>query len=197
MFLKKGETLSTKMQSQLKSAFNKIKQEIDDHRQSINENTNEIQTNHEYLNVIDAKVDRLSQKIEEFELLMQQITQSESLKQIASAQYTLNSHMSYPQLTEIEYNLLSLLFNASQNDYMTYAFIAVELEITEQKAVESVNGLLAKGIPVLRRFVAPEIVAVYLSPEFKLQRDLAFSQQHFSTQHFAALRNQVSLQSFF
>ena len=56
MFLKKGETLSTKMQSQLKSAFNKIKQEIDDHRQSINENTNEIQTNHEYLNVIDAKV---------------------------------------------------------------------------------------------------------------------------------------------
>ncbi|MBI5392405.1 hypothetical protein HZA96_00925 [Candidatus Woesearchaeota archaeon] len=193
MFLKKGETLSiTNMQSQLKLAFNKVKQEIDDHRQSINENTNEIQTNHEYLNAIDAKVDRLSQKMEEFALLLRQLTQSESLKQIASAQYTLRSQLLHQQLTETEYNLLSLLFNANQNDYMTYAFIAAELEISEQDVVETVNGLLSKGIPVLKKFVTPELIAVYLSPEFKMQRDYAFSQQHFST-----LRNQVSLQSFF
>jgi len=54
----------------LKKAFNTIKEEFEEHLGSINENTNEIQANYEYLCNIDSKIDKLNEKIEEIQLFI-------------------------------------------------------------------------------------------------------------------------------
>jgi len=61
-----------------KKSFNKnlnhilsaVREELDDHRESINENTTEIQTSHEFLAQLDDKLDKLAVRIDELTLLV-------------------------------------------------------------------------------------------------------------------------------
>ena len=48
-----------------KVSFSKIKEELDVHLDSINENTNEINANFEHILKVEQKVDKLSEKFEE------------------------------------------------------------------------------------------------------------------------------------
>jgi predicted nuclease with TOPRIM domain len=48
----------------LKHSFGKVKEELDEHLEAINNNTNEIQTNFEYLTELESKVTKLNEKVE-------------------------------------------------------------------------------------------------------------------------------------
>ena len=61
--MKKGVLSSTiGAAERLKGVFSDVKEELEDHLTAINENTNEISANYEYLCEIDSKMDKLNER---------------------------------------------------------------------------------------------------------------------------------------
>ena len=58
------------LKSSLNKAFEQVKEQFEDHLESINENTNEIQGNFEYLCELDRKIDKLSEQVEQLNMLI-------------------------------------------------------------------------------------------------------------------------------
>lgn len=68
---------------ELKDAFSSIKDEFDDHLSAINGNTVEIKENDERLNLLDLKIEKLSEKIESvYMMLSQTLNQKDRFKDI-------------------------------------------------------------------------------------------------------------------
>ena len=56
------------MTDEVENKLNLIRQELDDHLQSINENTSEMQAFFDYLQEIELKIDKLTQRVEQSQL---------------------------------------------------------------------------------------------------------------------------------
>ncbi|GAF77674.1 unnamed protein product, partial [marine sediment metagenome] len=52
-------------------ALKTIKKEFEEHLQAINENTNEIQSNYEYLSKIENKINKLTERLDQIQLFLQ------------------------------------------------------------------------------------------------------------------------------
>lgn len=130
----------------LKEAFKKIKTELDDHLQSINENTNEIQANFEYNIKLEEKIEKLNEKLEELMI----IKPKKEHKKI--------------KLTLREQEVFLILYTT--NDYVNYAQIARKLGFTTQLTSSYCTNLIEKGIPILKRYVNKQ-AQVKLDPGFK------------------------------
>lgn len=131
-----------------------FREEFDDHLDAINENTNEIQTNYEYLCTLDTKIEKLAEKIDSLMLVLGQ-TQAKS----GHAQYTILP------LTHREQELFLVLYTHEQG-FLSYAEIARKLGFTVQMVEQYVTSLIQKGIPLMKRF-QNNVVYVSLDPEFR------------------------------
>ena len=58
---------------QLKSAFSTVKEEMEEHLQSINENTSELQQNSDHLIELENKINKLEQRMGEIHLMLGKI----------------------------------------------------------------------------------------------------------------------------
>jgi len=136
----------------LKKAFNTIKEEFDEHLSSINENTNEIQANYEYLCNIDSKIDKLNEKIEEIQL---------SIKHLANEKIADDNKKPAPNhifLTTREKEVFLALYTmAEEKGPITYKTIARRIGLTEFMAREYVTNLIEKGIPVIKKYLNQEV----------------------------------------
>jgi predicted nucleic acid-binding Zn-ribbon protein len=54
----------------IKKAFDKVKEEMTDHLDSINSNTNEINANSTYIKELEKMIQKLNEKIDNFEILL-------------------------------------------------------------------------------------------------------------------------------
>ena len=59
-----------KVNDSLKLSFKKIKQELDSYLDTINQNTNEIQSNYEFLIELDKKIENISDRLDEITMLV-------------------------------------------------------------------------------------------------------------------------------
>ena len=55
----------------LRHEFAKIREEFEEHLQAINENTNEISANYEYICEIEIKLDKLSERVDNLQMYLQ------------------------------------------------------------------------------------------------------------------------------
>ena len=63
----------SQLHHQLKSAFSTVKEEMDEHLESINDNTTEIQENSDRLVELENKIDKLESRMEEIHLMFRQV----------------------------------------------------------------------------------------------------------------------------
>ena len=61
----------TRLNKMFRYEFTKIRHEFEEHLQAINENTNEIYANYEYICEIESKMDRLSERIDNIQLFLE------------------------------------------------------------------------------------------------------------------------------
>jgi len=145
----------------LKKAFNTIKEEFGEHLSSINENTNEIQANYEYLCNIDSKIDKINEKLEELQLFMNHIVANDDKKQDKEQVY---NHIF---LTTREKEVFLALYTmAEEKSPITYKRIARRIALTEFMVREYIINLIEKGIPVIKKYVNHE---VYLNIDQKFR----------------------------
>jgi helix-turn-helix protein len=124
------ETIS-KMNSGLKNSFEKVKEEFNDHLDTINQNTNEIQMLYSYLSEIDSKIEKLSERLDELSFTKENVTLEQKFD---------------IQLTTREEEIFLALYTATKP--MTTKEIAHFLGLTEELVNIHVYKLISKSIPI-------------------------------------------------
>lgn len=137
----------------LKGAFERIKKEMNDHLEAINQNTVEIENNFEFLEKLEAKIDKLNEKIEE---LAMAVNAKNSCNETEREKIRLSGR---------EQEIFLLLYTSEE--FLNYADIAKRLGLTEVLVGNYINSMVERGIPLLKRY-ANRQPSVMLEPEFRV-----------------------------
>ena len=132
-----------------------IREELDEHLEAINNNTNEIQSNFEYLQELDKKVEKLSEKMDEILMVLKGSSEQKSFE--------------VKELTKREKQVFQAFYTLIHDhpEGVTYVQIAHKLGISTGLVANFVTNLLEKGVPVKK---------VYHNNNVHLLLDEEFSQ---------------------
>ncbi len=131
----------------VRKAFKSVKAELDDHLDSINQNTSEIQANQCLLAELEAKIEKLSERLDEFELMIN----PERARKLDV------------RLTPREQEVFMMLY---LNKEAALKDIARRLGFTENMVSMYLLNITSKGIPV-RRELVDDVLVFSLDSEFK------------------------------
>jgi biotin operon repressor len=135
MFGKKKEDFSQLelLDKKIRSAFGAIKEEMDDHLTSINENTDETQIQSERVNELENKFEKLQEQIEEMHLLISNMA--------SQKEFT---------LSDSEKSVFMVLYAVEQTP-LSFADISMRTGLTELTVKAHIFSMINKGIPILER----------------------------------------------
>tara|TARA_Y100000310_G_C20621722_1_gene783703 strand:+ start:987 stop:1535 length:549 start_codon:yes stop_codon:yes gene_type:complete len=141
------------VKNQIGSSLKEIKEELDEHLISVNQNTNEIQTNYEYLCELDSKIEKLKERLDEITVFLG-ISHPKSDYKISP-------------LTKNEKEVFLVLYTrGEEKDYLTYKEIARYLALSKELVMNYITNIIEKGIPIIKRY-ADNKVYIKLDPNFK------------------------------
>ena len=142
----------------LKSEFAKIRNEFEEHLQSINENTNEISANYEYICEIERKIDQLSERVDGLQMYAESSSNIETAKK---------NNFDVKRLNRREQDVFLVIYTLEEErGSLTYDDIAKKLNMSEQLAGSYVTSLIEKGVPIIKRYINSKPY-LRLDPEFK------------------------------
>lgn len=132
---KKLKTEVENLKIMLTDSLKKTTGEFDQHLDSINENTNEIQANYEYLCELDKKIQKLSERLDGL-----QHTYAESEKPVIKP------------LTVQEKRVFKKLLYAKKP--LSYEEIAETLNANPSLVATYITSLIEKGVPVVKKYLS-------------------------------------------
>ena len=132
----------------MQKEFTAIRKMLEEHLSSINENTAEIQSLFDFLQELEVKVDKLSQRLDQAQL---------------------NSGLSSSKpviapLNHLERKIFLVLY--TEESSLTYAEIAEKANLSPSIIPECISSLIQKGIPFRRSFFENQLF-LGLDPQFK------------------------------
>lgn len=128
----------------LSQVLEAVREELDDHRESINENTTEIQTNHEFLAQLDEKMNKLTARIDELTLLVKGKQEDKNVK--------------VKSLTKREKQVFQAIYKiGAMSPFITYRDIAKALSTSEALVAQYVANIVEKGVPVVKRYSSSRV----------------------------------------
>ena len=135
------------LESGIKKSFDSVKIELEDHLESINHSTREIQSIYDYLSELDAKIEKMNERIDELHMVMSpEIEERNSIS-----------------LTNREQEVFMVLYSEEK---IILKEIAKKLGFTEEMVNKYIYNLISKGIPVLRAY-NNETVSFSIDLKFK------------------------------
>ena len=132
-----------KIKKFLHNSVSSINHEFEEHLDSINENTNEIQANYEYLCEIDNKINKLNEKIEEIQLILSKLTGKKLELQ--------PNHTQIEPLTKSEQKIFLVIYTEERP--ISYMEISKRMNTPLTLVREYVTNLIEKGVPVQKTYV--------------------------------------------
>ncbi len=155
----RGASLEIKQLNKvLRAELTKIKHEFEEHLQAINENTNEISANYEYICEIENKLDKLSERVDQIQMYL------ESNPDIAISK---RNNFDVKRLNRREQEVFLVIYTLEEEKgSLTYKDIAEKLDIPEQLAGSYVTSMIEKGVPIIKRYINSKPY-LRLDPEFK------------------------------
>jgi len=148
----------SRLNKSLKGEFIKIRNEFEEHLQAINENTNEISANYEYIAEIESKVEKLSERVDNLQMF---------LEANCNVSFAKKSDFDVKKLNRREQEVFLVIYTLEEEkESVTYADIAERLGISEQLAGNYVTSIIEKGVPIIKRYINSKPF-LRLDPEFK------------------------------
>jgi hypothetical protein len=139
----------------VKDSFKKIKEDNEVLLDGINQNTNEIQSNYEFLCRLEAKVDLINEKVEALQIRLTEIDESTEEKEERI------------DLTYEEKKIFLVIYKYSTNKkFLTYSETAKKLNIPISMARFYVTNLIEKNVPIIKKYRNREVF-VGLDDEFR------------------------------
>jgi hypothetical protein len=115
-----------------------IKKELDEHLSTINENTNEMQANYEFLMELDSKIAKLNERLDQMQMLLDPTCKKDEA--VCSS-----------PLTKREQEVFLIIYTA-KGSLLTYADIARRTGLPETLVESYVTSLMVKGIPITKTY---------------------------------------------
>lgn len=129
----------------IRSIIKELKEELEDHLTTINENTNEVQSNYEYLNEIDQKIDKINSRLDQIQLFLQDNSNFQVEKEPV---------FDIQELTNKEKEVFLILYTLEeQSKGVTYSEIAKKLMLTETLVGNYILNMIGKGIPIIKCYI--------------------------------------------
>jgi len=156
-FFLRGKSLGlVLLNKKLRGELDVIKQEFEEHLQAINENTSEIASNFEYVSEIEAKLDRLSERVDQIQMFLE----SNSGMQVAR-----KHNFDVKRLSRKEQKVFLVIYTLEEEKgNLTYGDIAEKLGISEHLTASYITSLIEKGVPIIKRYINTK-------PHFRLDPD--------------------------
>ncbi len=124
-----------KMDAGVRKAFAAVKEEMNAHLETINQNTNEVQSCYEYLAELDAKLGKMAERLDELE-------------------FSLHPEQRFDDsvaLTPREQEVFMVLYTA--DDPVTASEVGRRLGFTVEMVEQHLFSVMGKGVPILKTFV--------------------------------------------
>lgn len=138
--------------SGIKNSFDEsleeIRFELDEHLDSINQNSTEIQANYEYLEELNKKIDKLTSRLDELSTIFQ---------------HNINKDQK-TQFTDHEKEVFVVLYTAQEP--LSYEEIAARAALPLYLVEDIVTALKLKQVPIIKRTFAGKVLLV-IEEKFK------------------------------
>lgn len=141
----------------LREAFSQVREEFDDHLAAINENTNEIQSAHEYISEVDAKLEKLNSRLEKIEIFLSKV---KGFEMEEKRRYDIKP------LTKREKEIFLVLYTKANDRHMSYLDIARMTGLTEDLVSTYLSSIKRKGVPIVKKFINSK-ASISLDSAFK------------------------------
>ena len=134
-----------------------LREELDDYREALNENTNEIQSNYEYVCQLDEKLNKLNEKLELILSIIAKKEEQETPKKFTIA-----------PLTKKEKEVFAALYTICEEEgnKVTYKRLSERSVFSETLFSYYITSFLAKGIKLTKKY-EEGIVILSLDPAFR------------------------------
>jgi ribosomal protein S25 len=149
-------SLSQSANEKFKQLISQFEEALDEHLISINDNTDEIQSNYAYLSELDNKIAKLNEKIDDIYHILSDHT-GKKLKKTPSFE-------DIDPLTEKEKSVFLNLY--SEYNPISYADLAKKMNLSIDLTRQYLVNLMEKGIPI-RKIYKNTRPFVLLDPKFK------------------------------
>jgi len=127
------------MQKKIKNAFSTIKEELNEHLDSINENTNESQAIHDYACELDSKISKLDEKIDHLQMMFEAFMEQ-------------NKNIGDIELSIDEQKVFLVLYTAGDS-LLSHKHIAEKIRIPKMNVSRCILSMSDKGIPVSEKSI--------------------------------------------
>jgi DNA-binding MarR family transcriptional regulator len=118
-----------------------IREELDDHRAALNENTNEIESNYELLNQLNARMDKISERLDELTMLVKHGSPPST------------QEFKIEPLTGQEKETFFALYTLTETTpAVTYHQLARKLTTTVEAVSRTITSMIGKGVPVEKKY---------------------------------------------
>jgi len=134
-----------------------IREEFEDHLDSINKNTEEISYHFDYLKHIESRIDKFEEKLENLQM---------QFSRFSGIHLVEDTDFSDVKLDEEEKRIFLFLYTCPSDKLISYKDVAKSLRISEFLVRGYVTNLIEKGIPVRKRCVNNEVL-LELDSRFK------------------------------
>ena len=154
------ETLTgkTDIKFAIKLLFDEVKEELDDHLDSINQNTNEIGSNYEYLCELDYKFNKLSERLDSMQLFLEE---NMGFKKAVKPKFKCKP------LSNNEQDVFLVLYTLEdKKGAVSYAEIAKRTGLSEDLVSGYITRMIEKNVPIIKRYVNNQPL-LRLDPHFK------------------------------
>lgn len=129
----------------LNEIFSQIKEEFEDHLTSINENTNEIQSNSQYLAELDSKIEKLNEKLDRIQFFLEK---NLSYKQEKTPNFNILP------LTKKEQEVFLVLYTLEEaKGAVSYVDIARRVALPEELVSSYITTMIEKGVPIIKKYI--------------------------------------------
>ena len=126
------------------AAFKKIKEERDEHLESINQLTSELQTAFEYITELEIKVEKVKEITDDLQMFKNSLLLSDK------------SHFSNIVLSLEEQKLFLTLYVFGEKEPLSRDFLRKKMDISDDAVKNLFSSLLAKKIPIVKERIGAE-----------------------------------------
>lgn len=153
-FQKRGKKSNIPQQEVL----NSIKKQFEEHLQAINENTNEIQSNYEYIAEIESKINKLAERLDQIQLFLQ-----------SNSNFAIDKIEKFeikPLTRNEQYVFLVLYALEDEKGFVSYLDIAKKTGFSESLVRDYILSIMEKGVPIIKKYINNKAY-LKLNKEFK------------------------------
>lgn len=143
----------------VKQLFSEVREELNEHLDSINQNTNEISSNYEYMVELDYKLNKLSERLDQLQLFLEKKLGYKAVK---------GPQFEPKPLSNNEQDVFLVLYTLEEKKgAVAYIEIAKRTGLSEELVSQYITRMIEKNVPIIKRYVN-NVPYLRLDPKFKL-----------------------------